>query len=374
MRRIMIRARSIGSYSGTAAPPDLRGPQIGSRSAGSFTLAVVLVVVLCAPMGGRADLIVSPPHPHDPSPVTTFQHDTLPGGGADPTHRHQHRTGHDPLQGTKVHGTGTGAQAYQANLPGQIWVGRTLIVAGGTHPGTNTESEHGHQGHEIDSGRFDVHPATAGGDISAAEAAAWNANALNMANFTFGAWVTAGNASGAQNWPGTDDDEAAGAGVPWHSSIGWDNIAFDPAQAAGSHEVHVSYGEAGGTALANTFPFTPGHNSVLNIVVDDDQPFFYGTVGNPAATEYDFATVLLHEVGHVVGLDHFGAGNLSYIMRPTFGLGEVTRVIDPDAVHGVRDLYAISVVPEPSSLALMGSGALSLFGYGLRRRRAARAS
>ena len=347
------------------------------KSISRVSLAVGLVLIFGQPAKGN--LIVSPPHPHDPSPVTTFQHDTLLNGDADPAHRHQHRTGHDPLQGVKTHGTGTGSQPYQANLPGQVWVGRTLIVTGGTHPGTNTESEHGHQGHEIDSGRFDVHPATADNladGISDAEALAWDTNALAMANFAFGEWVTVGNASGARNWPGTDNDEAAGTGVPWHSSIGWEGIVYDPNQKEGSHEVHIKYGEATGTPcplrdptrpiLACTFPFSGGHNSFLNLVMDDDQPWFYGTMGNPAATEYDFATLLLHESGHVVGLDHFGAGNLSYIMRPGFELGEVTRVIDPDAVHGVRDLYAIA--PEPSTWLLFAIGCAGLLGYDWRRR------
>ena len=66
---------------------------------------------------------------------------------------------------------------------------------------------------------------------------------------------------------------------------------------------------------------------------------------------------MLHEQGHIVGLDHFGAGNKSYIMRPKFSAGkaDVTRVIDADAIHGVRDLYAIPV-PEPSSIVLFGLG------------------
>jgi hypothetical protein len=327
--------------------------------------AVVGLSSLCARV--RGDVINNPPHPHNPSPVTTWAHDILPNGDPDPSHRHQHRTAHDPMAGVHVYGTGTGAEAYKANTPGQVWVGRVLTVQGGTHGGNN-EAEHGHQGHEIDFGRFHVHPAIAGGDISQAEADAWNANINVMAAFAAQAWNVAGTASGAHNWPSTDadiDDDTVfdPNGVPWHSSVDW-RQASD-----GAHELHIVYGEAGGARLANTFipaaggpgTFPGGHWTEEEIIMDDDQPWSYTT---PTATEYDFATILLHEWGHVVGLDHFGAGNLSYIMRPNFNFGEMTRTIDPDAVHGVRDLYAIPVVPEPSSVAVLGT-----IGFFCRRRR-----
>ncbi len=213
-----------------------------------------------------------------------------------------------------------------------------------------------------------MHPAKKGGDISQAEADAWNnvqKGALVMAKFALNAWNVAGNTSGSRNFPGTDETGSPPQnGVPWHSSISWQNIAFDPnKQGAGAHELHISYGEAG--ALATTFPFTGGHNSLLNIVMDDDQKWFYGTTGDPANNQYDFASIMLHETGHVVGLDHFGAGNKSYVMRPTFELGDFTRVIDPDAVHGVRDLY--SVTPAPGAL-LLGTIGLGMVGWVKRRR------
>lgn len=337
-------------------------------------LAAAAAAIMAFAGNVRADVPNSPAHPHTPSPVTTFAHDFLITGDPDPTHRHQHRTPHDPMAGLKIHGTGAGAEAYKANAPGQTWTGRTLVVAGGTHPGANTEAEHGHQGHEIDFGRYDVHPAVAGGDITQAEADAWNLNAGTISMFAFNAWNTAGNASGTKNWPGTtpliqDNDEgpADPNGVPWHSSVDWRLVT------SGAHEVHVAYGEAGGTAVGVTFippsGFPGGHQTQEQITMDDDQDWFYGTTGTPGAAQFDFATILLHESGHVVGLDHFGAGNLSYIMRPTFGVQEVTRVIDPDAVHGVRDLYAIpGEVPEPAGVLSL----LTLVGLMCPRRRCAR--
>jgi hypothetical protein len=102
-----------------------------------------------------------------------------------------------------------------------------------------------------------------------------------------------------------------------------------------------------------------GHKNELTITMDDDVNWFYSVTDGekPAAGQYDFASVLLHEAGHVVGLAHFGGPNhVDYVMKPDLAPGHVTRTIDPDAIHGVRDLYAIadsSGVPEPSSATLL---------------------
>lgn len=321
-------------------------------------VALISSAGLAAPV--LADVINNPPHGHGPSPVTTFAHDFLPNGNPDPTHRHQHRTNHDPMAGVMVHGAGAGAQAYVANAPGQVWTGRVLTVAGGNHgAGVNTEAEHGHQGHEIDFGRFDVHPAAVGGNITQARADAWNNNAPAIAAWGYGLWNAAGTASGNTNWPGTDNDENVvdPNGVPWHSSVDWRAIPFQTAQPA--HEIHIILGVVAAGTLGSTGPFTGGHNSTLTITMNDNIDWFYSIVNNPAANQNDFASVLLHEEGHSVGLDHFGAGNLSYVMRPVYNTGEVTRVIDPDAVHGVRDLYTIAErVPAPGAAALLGLGGL----------------
>lgn len=316
----------------------------------------------------RADVINIPVHPHNGTSVTTWAHDSLPNTDPDPAHRHQHRTYHDPMAGVQIFGSGAGAQAYVANQPGQVWTGRIFTVAGGNHgAGANTEAEHGHQGHEIDFGRFDVHTAVVGGNITQARADAWNNNAAAIAAWGYGLWNAAGTASGTSNWPTTDDDRLTDPnGIAWHSSVDWRSIAFNAAQPAGSHEIHIVLGALGGGTLGSTGPFTGGHNNSLTITMNDNIDWFYSIVNNPAANQYDFASVLLHEQGHSVGLDHFGAGNLSYVMKPNIGTGEVTRVIDPDAVHGVRDLYTITGIPAPGTGALLGLGGL----LATRRRRA----
>jgi hypothetical protein len=281
-----------------------------------------------------------------------------------------------------------------------VWVGRTsLNWLDGGHANLNPETFHGHQHSPPEQAdtpaRYHVHTAAAGGDITEAEAAAWNAGAIARTFDAFNGiggsdgWLDVGNASGASNWHGTDDTDLPPppGGRPWHSAINW--IAVD---GSGAHELHVIYGEAsadpvntgaGGITMpagtqgcdANALGCTwvpPGHSNVNVIVMDDDVNWFYGVDTNPAnsPTQYDFATTILHEVGHVIGLGHFGTIAAGYIMtgqpQPTRnGAGGIDHTIDPDAIHGVRDIYAIAV-PEPATCVL-AMWVLTLFALPQRR-------
>ena len=88
--------------------------------------ALAVSAGLAAPV--LADVVTFTPHPHDPSPVTTF--------GTGPAGQHQHRTNHDPLAGTFSH-IGAG-NAYVAT---KVWNNRTQhALAGGHDP-----FAHGHQ-------------------------------------------------------------------------------------------------------------------------------------------------------------------------------------------------------------------------------------
>lgn len=405
-----------------------------------------IAVFLLPANNAQANLIPLPDHSHDMDAVTWDD-----GHTPIREHQHQHRTGHDPRSGLHVHSTGAGAQAYVSDAPGQVWVGRDLVVVGGAHPFPN-EFAHGHQGHELPVARYDVHPTAAGGDITAVEAAAWNASATTRAFDAFNGigtspgWLDIGNASGPRNWPspgGGNSDlaedpagggiPAGGTGVPWHSSVDWRAIAYNSLQPADSHELHVVYGEAGSGALGATGDFTPGHNSpgLLTLTMDDDVDWYYGVNTAPLGIDgiygtaddvsphaYDFASVILHEAGHVLGLDHFGSYAAGQIMNTeanplrddhihvstagTYAIpqgGTVTmpdgstcmtcmpgtsvalpagatinypagsgtlHTIDPDAIHGIRDLYAIVPVPSTLLLCLAGIAVLIHFSHRVR--------
>lgn len=379
-------------------------------------LVYVLTFVFTVSWTSRlaADLIPLPPHSHGPSPITTFSDGHIPIS----THQHQHRTGHDPkggVVGQHIHGSGPGAAAYNTLITEWVWVGQNLVRINNPPPGPPPaaphtafpgEFAHGHQGHELPAGRYHVHPAVANvtncaleDGICPAEASAWNANAAADVNGTlngFGGglgWLDIGNAAGPANWPGVEgagngDDPAggglpaAGTGVPWHSSVAWVSIAGpnDPDPGPNTHELHIIYGEAsippgcGATVLGCTdasFGHVPPGAGFMQIIMDDDVNWFYGGVGTPGLTQIDFASVMLHEWGHALGLGHFGTIGAGYVMDPAGPpAGTFLRTIDPDAIHGIRDLYAIAV-PEPSTVTLAGFGLIGLVAYGWRRQKRA---
>ena len=100
-------------------------------------------------------------------------------------------------------------------------------------------------------------------------------------------------------------------------------------------------------------------------------PWYYST-GNPivdnnpanGANQWDFLSVVLHEFGHVIGLDHPDNPVLNTTMYPSFpqraGLGGqlgILRDLDGNTVDGARDLYTIPI-PAPETMMILGLGGL----------------
>lgn len=90
---------------------------------------------------------------------------------------------------------------------------------------------------------------------------------------------------------------------------------------------------------------------------------------DPEANEWDFYTVALHEIGHVLGLHGFDAGGGTNLMghgANSFQVGDKHRFIDTSDLQGAIDLYSI---PEPGTLPLVLPGALLLILWAMRQRK-----
>ena len=326
--------------------------------------ALISSAGLAAPV--LADVVTFTPHPHDPSPVTTF-----PAAGSTGADQHQHRTNHDPRAGTYSH-VGAG-NAYVAT---KVWNNRTQhAIADGHDP-----FAHGHQ--DV-AARWALHTGT---DTDAFPAAI-TANVGTRTEEAFAAWVAIGNGS-EFNYPGTDVDIGqpypAPGSIVIHRSVNWVRETE-----ANAHEVHVTWSSAGYSGLAAYFP------TLQTIRVNTGVSWYFGASTDVTVSpdSYDFASVILHETGHVVGLGHFGAlgthlmneapqpfrdghypgthghsGGTAHVPGdahdiPAPGAADLAagtfRSIDLDAEHGIRDLYSIpGLVPAPGTAALLGMGGL----------------
>jgi hypothetical protein len=129
------------------------------------------------------------------------------------------------------------------------------------------------------------------------------------------------------------------------------------------YDLEINFGDTEGF-IDNVLTFN-GHKTgtdsgiAMRLMVGNAFDFYWGDNVDKTVepNKYDSYTTLLHEFGHVVGLAHFGTFDKGYIMtddRQTTrgGARGILHTIDADAIHGVRDLYAIAV-PEPSTLMLL---------------------
>jgi hypothetical protein len=83
----------------------------------------------------------------------------------------------------------------------------------------------------------------------------------------------------------------------------------------------------------------------------------------------DFVSLLLHEIGHTLGLGHSTIGGCPVMSVESACLGRINRVLDLDDIQGAQFIYGASVapVPLPPAIWLFGSALVGLMALGRRR-------
>lgn len=122
----------------------------------------------------------------------------------------------------------------------------------------------------------------------------------------------------------------------------------------------------GGTLAHGFFPPVNSTSAAGDIHLDSSENWVLSQVG----PGFDIFTVVAHELGHALGLQHSSVPNS--LMNAFYS--EAFRGPQADDIAGMRFIYGLPVttaVPEPGTLALLGA---ALAGLSLRSRRAARKS
>ena len=150
----------------------------------------------------------------------------------------------------------------------------------------------------------------------------------------------------------------------------------DPGASSPDIRIGVFSFASGGGAVGFAPP--PNGGTGAGDILFDSNSFYAFQPGNEgdsfpdtSTAPNDFVSLLLHEIGHTLGLGHPTFDGSCPVMQTNSNcLGIINRELDADDIAGAKYIYGSSPVPLPAAFWLLGSALAGLTGFSSRIRSA----
>ncbi|POS82436.1 hypothetical protein EPUL_006103, partial [Erysiphe pulchra] len=141
-----------------------------------------------------------------------------------------------------------------------------------------------------------------------------------------------------------DEDMASKAFEIWDVNSGFSGKHNMTKNCDGNHECKFSF-DGPGTVLGHAY--FPDNDQCIEIHLDDDEKWFK-KLGSPTSGFTSLYFVLIHEIGHALGLSHSTDNNA--IMNPYYSGDEIKNNILPqDDLNAIQSLYGFQNNPTTQS-------------------------